>query len=48
MNIEEIVSNMLTGEPIHDGIVIGIIFICFYSFYNAIFGGMFSLFRSKK
>lgn len=48
MNIEEIVFNMLTGEPIHDGIVIGIIFICFYSFYNAIFGGMFSLFRSKK
>lgn len=48
MNIEEIVSNMLNGEPIHDGIVIGIVFICFYAFYNAIFGGMFSLFKSKK
>lgn len=47
MNIEEIASTMLNGEPIHDGIVIGIIFICFYSFYNAIFGGLFSIFKSK-
>lgn len=47
MNIEEIVTTMLIGEPIHDGIVIGIIFICFYSFYNAIFGGLFSLFNKK-
>ena len=31
MNIEEVVSNMLTGEPVHDGVVIGIIFICFYA-----------------
>lgn len=45
MNIEEIVSTMLNGEPIHDGIVIGIVFVCFISFYNAIFGGMFSFFR---
>ncbi len=45
MNIEEIAANMLTGEPIHDGIVLGIIFVCFYSFYNAIFGGLFSIFR---
>ena len=47
MNIEEIVSNMLTGDPIHDGIVIGIIFICFYAFYNAIFSGLFSIFSKK-
>lgn len=47
MNIEEIVSNMLTGEPVHDGIVIGIIFICFYAFYNAIFSGLFSIFNRK-
>lgn len=45
MNIDEIVSNMLTGEPIHDGIVIGIIFVCFSCFYSAIFGGLFSIFR---
>lgn len=47
MNIEEIASTMLNGEPVHDGIVIGIIFICFYSFYNAIFSGMFSIFSKR-
>lgn len=47
MNIEEIVINMLTGDPVHDGIVIGIIFICFYAFYNAIFSGLFSIFSRK-
>lgn len=47
MNIEEVVSTMLSGEPVHDGIVIGIIFICFYLFYNAIFAGLFSIFSKK-
>ena len=47
MNIEEIVSTMLNGDPVHDGIVIGIIFICFYAFYNAIFSGLFSIFNRK-
>lgn len=47
MNIEEVVSTMLSGEPVHDGIVIGIIFICFYLFYNAIFSAMFSIFSKK-
>lgn len=47
MNIEEICANMLNGEPVHDGIVIGIIFICFYSFYNAIFSGVFSIFGRR-
>lgn len=45
MNIEEIAATMLTGEPIHDGIVIGIIFVCFYAFYNAIFAGLFTIFK---
>lgn len=45
MNIDQIVNNMLTGEPIHDGIVIGIIFICFYLFYEKIFGAVFSIFK---
>lgn len=47
MNIEEIVTNMLNGEPIHDGIVIGIIFLCFYTFYNTMFSGLFSIFSKK-
>ena len=45
MNIEEICSNMLNGEPIHDGIVIGIVFTCFIIFYKSIFGAVFSLFK---
>lgn len=45
MNIDDIASNMLNGEPIHDGIVLGIIFVCFYAFYSAIFSGMFSIFK---
>lgn len=45
MNIEEIATTMLNGDPIHDGIVIGIIFVCFYAFYNAIFSGLFTIFK---
>ena len=45
MNIEEIETSMLNGEPIHDGIVIGILFVCFYAFYNAIFSGLFTIFK---
>lgn len=45
MNIEQIASSMLNGEVIHDGIVIGIIFICFIEFYRAIFMGLFSIFK---
>lgn len=47
MNIEEIVADMLNGDPVHDGLVIGIIFVCFYAFYNAIFSGLFSIFSRK-
>ena len=47
MNIEDVVSNMLNGEPLHDSLVIGIVFICFYTFYQAIFSGMFSIFSKK-
>ena len=45
MSIDEIVSTMLNGDVIHDGIVIGTIFICFWAFYNAIFMGLFSIFK---
>lgn len=45
MNIEEIATNMLNGEPIHDGLVIGIIFICFYTFYQVIFSSIFTIFK---
>lgn len=45
MNIDTIISTMLNGEPIHDGIVIGVIFICFITFYEVIFNAMFSIFK---
>lgn len=45
MNIDDIITNMLNGEPLHDGIVIAIIFICFYTFYSEIFKGVFSIFK---
>lgn len=45
MNIEEVLSSMLNGEPLHDAMVIGIAFVCFYTFYSAIFSGVFSIFK---
>lgn len=45
MDIDTILGNMLNGEPIHDGVIIGIIFVCFIQFYYAIFGAMFSIFK---
>lgn len=45
MNLDEILGNMLNGEPIHDGVVIGIIFTCFIMFYYSVFGAMFSIFK---
>lgn len=48
MNLEEIVSTMLNGEPIHDSIIIGTIFIVFMAFYGAIYGAMFSIFNKNK
>lgn len=45
MNIETITSTMLNGEPIHDGLVIGIVFYCFIIFYENIFGAVFSVFK---
>jgi len=45
MNIDEILGSMLNGEPLHDAIVIGIIFTCFMTFYQVIFTSMFSIFK---
>lgn len=45
MNLDNIINSMLNGEVIHDGIVIGVIFICMYAFYSAIFSGIFSIFK---
>ena len=45
MEIDKILGNMLIGEPLHDGIVIGIVFICFATFYKEIFSAIFAIFK---
>ena len=45
MNIVDILSNELTGEPIKDAIIMGILFTVFWSFYNVVFEAVFSIFK---
>lgn len=45
MSIGEIASDFLTGDPIKDSIIIGVLFVCFYSFYDIIFSSLFSIFK---
>lgn len=45
MNIVNILSNELTGEPLKDAMIIGILFTVFWSFYNVIFEAVFSIFK---
>ena len=45
MNIISILQNNLTGEPLKDSVIIGILFIVFWSFYNVIFEAVFSIFK---
>lgn len=47
MNIEEIISNLLNGEPIHDSLMIGISFIFAYEFYKVFFSAVFSIFNKN-
>lgn len=47
MSLEEIYPIMFNGDPLHDAISAGILFVCFMAFYSAIFGGLFSLFKYK-
>lgn len=35
-NLDMILSNFLNGEPIHDAIVIGILFTIFFEFYKVL------------
>lgn len=45
MNVVEVLEENLTGEPIKDGIIIGMLFIIFWSFYNVLFEAVFSIFK---
>ena len=45
MNIIDILNNNLTGEPIKDAFIIGILFIIFWSLYNVMYEAVFSIFK---
>lgn len=47
MNIVDILEDNLTGEPIKDGVIIAILFVVFWSFYNVLFEAVFSLFKKN-
>ena len=47
MNIIEILENNLTGEPLKDAFIIGILFTILWSFYNVLFEAVFSIFKKK-
>lgn len=44
-NLIDIIQSYLTGDPLVDSILIGILFIIFRDFYSILFQGMFSFFR---
>lgn len=45
MSIDEIATSMLNGEPVHDGIIIGILFTVFIIFYETMFSSIFTIFK---
>ena len=45
MSIIEILEDNLTGNPLEDAIIIGILFVLFWSFYNVLFESVFSIFK---
>jgi hypothetical protein len=47
MNIIDILEDNLTGEPLKDAIIIGILFTVFWTFYNVIFETVFSIFKKN-
>lgn len=45
MNIIDILEDNLTGEPLKDAIIIAVLFTIFWTFYNALFEAVFSIFK---
>lgn len=43
--LDTILSNFLNGEPLHDSIVIGILFTIFFELYRTLFSACFSMFK---
>ena len=47
MNIEEIISDLMNGEPLHDAIMLGIAIVFAYEFYRVFFSAVFSIFKKN-
>lgn len=47
MEIINLISDNLTGEPLKDGIIIGIYFICIWEFIKVIFESVFTIFKKN-
>ena len=47
MAIIGILQNNLTGDPLKDAVIIGILFTVFWSFYEVIFSAVFSIFKKN-
>lgn len=45
MNLDTILSNYLNGEPLHDAIIIGIIFAVTFEFYKVLFSAIITPFK---
>lgn len=45
MDIVSLLEENLTGEPLKDAIIIGILFTILWTFYNVLFESVFSIFK---
>ena len=45
MEIINLISNNLTGEPLKDAIIIGIYFMCIWTLVQVIFESVFTIFK---
>lgn len=45
LDLGSLVSTMLTGEPLHDGVVVAMLLVVFYAFYQVMFNTLFSIFK---
>lgn len=45
MDIVSLLEENLTGEPLKDAIIIGVLFTILWTFYNVLFESVFSIFK---
>lgn len=47
MEIIELISNNLTGEPLKDAFIIGIYFMCIWTLIQVMFESIFTIFKKN-